>query len=382
MKKRIAAFAAAAMTLVSVVTGCGEKASEEKEPVMRDISTMEVVKEMGIGINLGNTFEACGGWIDNSSVTNFEKAWGSPEITPEMIQGYADAGFGVLRVPVAWSNMMDLDTYEISQEYIDRVKEVVGWALDDGMYVIMNIHWDSGWWEGFPTVKDRCMLRYTTIWEQLCDNFGEFGDKLMFESLNEEGGWDSLWDRYSGDDSGKKESFDLLNEINQTFVDVVRGSGDNNAQRHLLIAGYNTDIDCTCDELFVMPDDPADRCAVSVHYYTPSTFCLLAEDASWGKAKTAWGSPRDYTELEKYMDMVRERFVDNGVPVIIGEFGAVATANKTDEQVRKYNAAVCEAACSRNICPVLWDVTDVFYDRTACEFKDKEMLEMMLAARE
>ncbi|MBQ8961568.1 MAG: glycoside hydrolase family 5 protein [Ruminococcus sp.] len=375
-KRIIAALSAAALCLSS---GCVRSDTGGKTGEMRDTTTAELVEEMGIGINLGNTFEACGGWISGDSVSDYETAWGSPVITEEMIRGYADSGFGVLRVPVAWSNMMDLDTYEIDQRYIDRVKEVVGWALDDGMCVIMNIHWDGGWWEGFPTVKDRCMERYTAIWSQLCENFGGFGDKLMFESLNEEGGWSSLWDRYQdGESEGKKESFGLLNEINQTFVDIVRGSGGNNEKRHLLIAGYNTDVDLTCDPLFVMPDDPAGRCAVSVHYYTPSNFCLLAEDADWGKAKPAWGSPRDYTELEKYMDMLKEHFVDKGVPVIIGEFGAVATANKTDEQVRKYNVAVVSSARERGICPVLWDVTGVFYDRDLCQFMDQEMLSQFM----
>lgn len=387
MIKRIFSAAVAAASLGALFTGCGENggtgtAEKKQENKMRDISTMEVVDEMGIGINLGNTFESCGDWIDDSSVTNFEKAWGSPEITPEMIKGYADAGFGVLRVPVAWSNMMDLDTFDISQEYIDRVKEVVGWAIEDDMYVIMNIHWDSGWWEGFPTSKERCMTRYTRIWEQLCDNFGEFGDKLMFESLNEEGGWDSLWNRYGQDETGKSDSYALLNEINQKFVDIVRGSGGNNAQRHLLIAGYCTDVDLTCDELFVMPDDPAGRCAVSVHYYTPTNFSIIDKDASWGKAKTAWGSPRDYNELAKNMDKLKTRFIDSGVPVIIGEYGAVATANKTPEQVRMYNIAVCEAACERKLCPVLWDITGVFYDRSECKFKDEDMLAGMLAAKD
>ncbi|MBP5363568.1 MAG: glycoside hydrolase family 5 protein [Ruminococcus sp.] len=348
---------------------------------IRNISTAEVVNEMGIGINLGNTFESCGDWIDSSSVSNYEKAWGSPEITPEIIQGYADAGFGVLRVPVAWSNMMDLETFDISQDYIDRVKEVVSWAIEDNMYVIMNIHWDSGWWSGFPTVKERCMTRYTRIWEQLCENFAEFGDKLMFESLNEEGGWESLWNRYGTDDTGKADSYELLNEINQKFVDIVRSSGGNNSERHLLIAGYCTDIDLTCDELFKMPDDPAKRCAVSVHYYTPSTFCILESDASWGKARTSWGSPRDRKELEQNMDKMKSCFVDKGVPVIIGEFGAVATKNKTESQVRNYNIVVCEEACKRGLCPVLWDITDVFYDRTICQFKDADMLYGMMQAK-
>lgn len=102
--------------LISLFAGCSSPKSE-----MRDISTMELVREMGLGINLGNTFESCGGWISNTSVTNYETGWGSPVITQEMIQGYADSGFGVLRVPVAWSNMMTGD-YDINPNYLSRVR--------------------------------------------------------------------------------------------------------------------------------------------------------------------------------------------------------------------------------------------------------------------
>ncbi|MBQ1463548.1 MAG: glycoside hydrolase family 5 protein [Ruminococcus sp.] len=379
--RRFTAFSAACVMLASCTAGCAGKSDDSAED-MRDITTMELVRDMGIGINLGNTFESCGDWIDSSSVSNFERGWGSPLITEEIIKGYADCGFGVLRVPVAWSNMMDMDTYQIDQSYIDRVKEVVGWAIDDGMYVIMNIHWDGGWWDGFPTRKEQCMERYRAIWTQLCENFGSFSDKLMFESLNEEGGWSELWDRYSGSEEGKAESYALLGEINQEFVNIVRSSGGNNEKRHLLIAGYNTDVDLTCDDMFVLPDDPALRYAVSVHYYTPSTFCILDKDASWGKAKSTWGSPRDYTELNGYMDKLKERFIDQGIPVIVGEYGAVATANKTDETIRKYNTAVTEAMYSRGICPVLWDTTGTFYDRTECRFIDQQMLDEIMAVKQ
>lgn len=373
MKKKITAALSAAVLALAALTGCGNSGS------MRDISTQELVRDMGIGINLGNTFESCGDWIDSSSVTNYETGWGSPVITQEMIQGYADEGFGVLRIPVAWSNMMGED-YEINPDYLARVKEVVSWALDSKLYVIMNIHWDGGWWEKFPEDKDEYMKKYTSIWNQLCDEFKDFSDYLMFESLNEEGCWNSVWNQWGGTE-GKEEAYALLNEINQEFVDIVRKSGGNNKKRHLLIAGYATDVALTCDELFEMPEDKQNRCAVSVHYYTPSTFCILEEDADWGKAIATWGSPRDLAELENNMDMLKETFVDNGVPVIIGEYG-VSTGNKTDDQVRNYITTVCEAAYSREMCPVLWDITDVFYSRTEYKMKDREMIEQMLAVEE
>ena len=160
----------------------------------------------------------------------------------------------------------------------------------------------------------------------------------------------------------------------------MRNSGGNNARRHLLIAGYATDVDLTCDEAFRMPEDPAGRCAVSVHYYSPATFCILEEDADWGKARSRWGSPREQRVLESDMDKLKETFVDNGVPVIIGEYGC-AVRNKEEESVKLFLSSVAGAARSRGMCPVLWDVTDVFYDRTACQMKDEDLHQRLLAAK-
>lgn len=382
-----AAATTAATTVVTTTEATTTTAEEttvtEASPSnasMRDMTTAQIVKEMGLGINLGNTMEACGDWINkNGGVRAYETAWGSPVITEDMIKGYANCGFGVLRIPVAWSNLMD-SNYTINSDYMARVKQIVDWTINSGMYAIVNIHYDSGWWEKFPTQKDECMKKYTRIWEQISYAFKDYGDKLMFESLNEEGGWQSMWNRYSGSTAGKAESFGLLNEINQKFVDIVRASGGNNSLRHLLIAGYNTDIELTCDSAFVMPKDSANRCAVSVHYYTPASFCILEEDADWGKAKSTWGSSAEIKELQKYMDMVKKSFVDKGIPVIIGEYGT-ATKNKDTESIRLFLSSVAKEAYSRDMCPVLWDTTNVFYDRQKCGFIDSVLLERIMAAK-
>ncbi|MBD2871066.1 glycoside hydrolase family 5 protein [Paenibacillus arenilitoris] len=360
------------ITALSLLSACSK---DEQGAQMREITTMELVKEMGIGINLGNTFESTGDWISGFSVTSYETAWGSPIITEEMIKGYASEGFGVLRIPVSWSNMMGED-YTINPDYLDRVKEVVDWALDSGLYVILNLHWDGGWFEKFPTEKEESMYKYTRIWTQLADSFKSYDDYLMLESFNEEGNWLDLWNYYAGT-NGKEEAYELLNEINQTFVDIVRGSGGNNERRHLLIAGYITDIEKTVDELYKMPNDPQNRSAVSIHYYTPPTFAILDEDAEWGKARAEWGTDEDLAELNKLMDMVKTRFIDEGIPVIMGEFG-LATKNKTQEMIRLYLTSVNKAAYSRGIVPVLWDVTNVFYNRNTNEMNDKVLLEQLM----
>jgi endoglucanase len=319
---------------------------------MRDITTMELVYEMGIGINLGNTMEAMGG----------ERAWGSPPVTEEMIAGYAAAGFKSLRIPVAWSQQMD-DGYLIYGPRMDRVQEIVDWTLAHGMIAVVNIHWDGGWWEAFPTEKEESMKRYTSFWAQISERFKDYGDTLIFESANEELGWDSMWNRWSGSTRGKDEFYALTNEVNQVFVDLVRASGGNNDRRHLLIAGPHTDIDLTVDPMFKMPNDPQNRCAVSVHYYTPSTFAILAADANWGKMRDSWGTEADFAELNRQMDKVKSTFIDQGIPVIVGEFGA-EKKNKQPGMVHLYINSVCEAVYVRGMCPMLWDTPGSnFYDR-------------------
>ena len=364
-----------------VLSGCGESDDTTAGVTeIRDMTTVELVHDMGQGINLGNTLEACGSWISPSGgVFGYETAWGSPIITQEAIQGYADLGFGVLRIPVAWSNLMEED-YTISQELMDRVKQVTDWTLEAGMYAIVNIHWDGGWWEKFPTDYDECMKKYTRVWEQICEAFKDYGDKVMFESLNEELGWNSVWNQYGGGTDGKAESYGIGNDINQKFVDIVRASGGNNEGRHLLIAGYNTDVTLTCDDEFKMPNDPAGRCAVSVHYYTPSTFCILEKDESWGKAKKTWGNEKDLEELQKYMDMLKTTFIDKGIPVIVGEYG-VAQGNKEKEQIENFMVTVSEAIYDIGACPVIWDIHNAFYNRNTHQFLFPEMLEKIMEAK-
>lgn len=343
---------------------------------------MQIVQEMGIGINLGNTYEACGDWIaqwGDGTPESYETAWGSPVITKAMIKGYKTAGFDSLRIPVAWSNMMESD-YTISEAYLEAVREVVDWALDCDLYVIINLHYDNGWMEQFPTNKSQCMKKYTRIWEQVSEAFKDYGDHLIFESQNEELGWSSVWNPWAGT-AGKSESYALVNEINQKFVDIVRSSGGNNGERHLLISGYNTGIETSCDPLFRMPDDPAGRCAISVHYYTPSTFAILTEDASWGKARSTWGTTADFAELEQQMDMMKENFVDKGIPVIIGEYGC-PTENKDMDSVRLFLSSVCSYAVDRDMCPMLWSTPGHLYDRGSCKMTDKELHELLLAAAE
>ncbi len=371
--KKLLSLLSAAIILISECT------ANPGEQTMRDMTTQELIEDMGLGINLGNTMEATGDWIHDGSVTAYETCWGSPVITEEMIKGYKDAGFGVVRVPANWSNMMAED-YTLNANYVARIHQIVDWILANDMYVILNTHHEK-WLGDMPTNEDEVLLKFTRIWEQIAESFKDYDDRLMFEGLNEEAGYDSVWNQYGSSTEGKDIAYGYVNTLNQTFVDTVRATGGNNAERHLLVAGYYTDVVRTCDEMFVVPNDPANRVAVSVHYYTPSTLTILEADADWGKAKTDWGSESDIAELEKMMDMLTETFVSKGIPVIVGEYGCFGK-NKTQDVKRAYMIDVCRETYERNMLPILWDTHDTFYNRYTCTYNDPLMLEQMMAIPE
>jgi len=352
------------LSLLLFASSCQEMPvsdSYRDDGTMRDLTTAELISLMGLGINLGNTFEAAGSWI-SPTVAAHETAWGSPIIIQPMIQGYKTAGFNTLRIPVAWSNLMDKSTYTISPDLLNRIQVIVNWTLESGMYAVVNLHWDGGWIEKFPDNYDECMKRYTRIWEQVAERFKDYGDYLLFESQNEELGFDSLWNKYGGTGDanmqGKARAYEIVNAINQKFTDVIRASGGNNLHRHILIAGYHTNIDNTCDPLFKMPDDPADRIAVKVHYYDPFSFTHLEEEVNWGgiiKPTWTWGTSAERSQLNSELDKMKASFIDKGIPVAIGEYG-MAKQGVTQEEITKYTLAVTEAMYSRGMLPMLWDV--------------------------
>ena len=133
--------------------------------------------------------------------------------------------------------------------------------------------------------------------------------------------------------------------------------------------------------MFRIPEDPVNRCAISVHYYTPPTFAILEEDADWGKMRSTWGTDSDFAELNRYMDKIKTQLIDRGVPVIIGEYGCPKN-NKDPESVRLFLTSVCRAAYERGICPILWDVTGSHYDRVNCRMYDQELMDSLLSVQE
>ena len=346
-------------------------------------TTMQITRDMGIGINLGNTMESYGEWIwtyGDHTPKSYETAWGSPVITKDMIRGIKSEGFGVMRLPVHWFNMMG-PNYTINSDYVKRVKEIVNWAIEAKLYVILNIHHDENeFFKNLPTKTEETIKNFKHIWTQLADAFKSYDDYLMFESLNEEACWESVYNEWTGEISDKIKAFDLNFKLNQAFIDVIRSSGGNNQERHLLLAGYCTDVAKTCDPLYKLPVDPMNRYAISMHYYTPSNFCIITEDQGWGKARSTWGTSDDIDELNKNLDLIQKTYINKGIPVILGEYGA-PIKNKDYNSVKNFLYSVCKGAYDRHILPILWDVAEQHYDREAGAMRNKNLGDLLRSVK-
>lgn len=372
------------LTALLLLLGCVPAASAETAidiyAMNPDLTALEMVRLMGNGINLGNTMEAYGrvSLGLNADPTAYETYWGQPVTTREMIQGMKDAGFDALRIPVAWTNTMDFehDDFTIAESYLDRVEEIVVWALEAGMYVVVNDHWDGGWLGMFgsatPALQERALNLYTALWTQVGERFAKYGDHLIFEAANEEFG-NRLNDTDYAPDSGTLDEdacYRKVAELNQIFVDLIRAQGGNNAQRFLLIPGYNTDVARTVDDRFVMPTDSAEsRLLLSVHYYDPSGYCIQGSLNSWGTTK-------DYDQMNTTLALL-EKYTAQGYGIVIGECGVVAAT--ADGGVRndtiKYMTNLLNNCDLYGYCPLLWD-TNFLYQRSRCAMITEDVAEL------
>jgi len=305
---------------------------------------------MVIGWNLGNSLD----------VPDGETAWGNPVVTDALIAAVADAGFGAVRVPVTWApHLGPAPDYTIEPAWFDRVEEVVGYVTAHDMYAIINIHHDGAdGYEGVewlslndamgavtPENDAAVQAQFTQVWEQIAVRFADHDHRLIFESMNE---------IHDGYDAPQPAYYDIINELNQTFVDVVRGSGGGNERRVLVVPGYNTNIEYTLAG-FEPPVDPTpDKLILSVHYYDPWSFAGGATTPTWGAASPGtdpWGQ-EDWV-LGQFGQLA-DTYVDQGLPMIIGEYGAVNQAGFEDYR-RYYMEYVTKVAADAGIVPVYWD---------------------------
>ena len=394
MKKRFLHLFSLMLAVLMLIpcVGSAEEAVVDNGVMREGLTALEATRLMGNGINLGNTLEACDNnvGIKTNAPLSYETSWGQPKTTQAMIDGMKAAGFDTIRIPVAWmTNATHLyeGDYTIDAGYMDRVEEVVRYARKAGMYVIINDHWDGGWYGMFGSesaeTRALAMEAYKGMWQQIAERFRDYSDYLIFESANEElgGRFDENSPLYCSDSVvtylTDDERYALTNEINQTFVDVVRATGGNNATRFLLIAGYSTNIDQTCDDRFQMPKDTVDsKLMVSVHYYDPWSYCGASSAAS----ATKWGKVSDYEYLDQQLAKMT-KFTEAGYGVVIGEYGALPGSDGLKDNTLAYHTAFLDACTKYNLTNCLWDCSGL-YKRVSQTFADDDILAMYQEKRQ
>jgi len=332
-----------------------------------------IAAEMGAGWNLGNTMELIGV---------------QPIPTKTLFDSIKAAGFRTVRIPAAWSMHADQTTHIIEPDsgWL-RLKR--SWiAIQDSLFVVLNIHWDNGWLEGKidsaatkPALLSNMKARQGAYWKQISSTFRNYDHHLIFASANEPG-------------VDKQENLNILMSIHQIFIDTVRSTGGNNASRTLILQGPSTSFEHTADWVTTLPKDViTDRIMVEAHFY-PYQFCLMSQPADWGAPFYYWGKANHSTTdanhnstwgEESYVDsqfnLMKPKYLDKNIPVLVGEFGALKRLTLTDNNLklailsrRHFYNYVVKAALSRGMIPVAWDAggkgdgTMTIFDRA----KDKE----------
>ena len=346
---------------------------------------MEFLKDLGVGWNLGNTFDAeKGGWNANADEMTLETAWCGAKTTPEIFDTLRAAGFSTVRIPVSWHDHVTGDDCRISERWLARVQEVVGWALERGFYVILNIHHDERQFLPSAEHAEEAARYIEAIWTQLAERFREYDDHLIFESMNEPRlvGHGNEW-YYDPNVPDCVQAAECINRLNQIFVDTVRASGGHNADRYLMVPGYDAAPGGVLNDVFVLPRDTAEnRIIVSAHAYTPYAFALQ----EGGKQDFDSAYPSDTQEIIGFMNALYDRYITQGIPVVIGEFGARDKGGNLQARVN-FTAFYTAAASARNLPCLLWDNHafkgngELFgvLDRKTAAFAYPEIIEAMMA---
>ena len=327
-----------------------------------DITSEDIINEMGFGWNLGNTLDAHRE-VQNQGLKS-ETYWDNPLTTEEIIKGIAQKGIKTIRIPVTWHNHLIDAKYTIDPEWMKRVKTIVDWSINQNLYVILNIHHDYAnyisessisYGDGFyPLFKDKEESEkfLYNVWKQISEAFNNgYDHHLIFEALNEPHleGTNFAW-KYIKGEQLCEEAVSILNEYMQLIVKTIRESGGNNEKRFLMICPIIADVYAAINSDFIFPNDKKynpnkNKLILSVHSYSPSEFTESNDILIY----------KDEYNINQY-DMFHnlyEKFILKGYNIIFGEFGAV-NKNNTEERI-KWGKYYIETAKKHHMSCVIWD---------------------------
>lgn len=321
-----------------------------------------ITSQMVIGWNLGNTLECSNtNFKSNANPAKFAKAWGQPEPTAELVQTVKDAGFNTIRIPVTWYEKLEWDEssqmYVVNDQWMNYVKQVVDYAYDRDMFIILNVHH-----EDFINVAQFTDETYADasekledIWTQVSETFADYDQHLIFEGMNEPRQTGnpnvSEWGNGSGDNG---YSWQYINNLNKVFADTVRGQGSSaNKERLLMMPAYVATSDSTAIKNLQIPEN-AGNVAISVHAYSPYFFTMDTSSYANHEFPGASGYGEDYesslTNLFNGLDQMQK---EKNAPIIIGEFSA-SDFDNTESRVNWAKSYLSKAKAAGIPC-VLWD---------------------------
>ena len=343
-------------------------------------SGKEAVASIGAGWNLGNTLDSYGTWINAPAgdYKAYETAWQNPVTSKAMIDSVRDQGFNAIRIPVTWSQHID-GKGKVDKKWMERVKEVVDYAYDDGLYVILNVHHDTGeggsdkvsWIFAEGSTYKKTRKKFAGLWTEIANEFKDYGGRLLFEGYNEMLDKKNTWNAPSS-----SSSYGPVNDYAQLFVDTVRATGGNNVQRNLIVNTYVASIDQAVLDNFKIPSDSASGHLIAeVHCYSPWGFTGTSKSVTWTSVHKDFGDA-DRSEIDGIMGRLKSWSDKNNVAVIIGEFGAEFKEN--EDQIASYASYFVDAAGKAGIKCFYWDNGDfktsgeggyAIFDRKAMSWK-------------
>ncbi len=346
--KKLLSVLLAMLICLAALAGCNAEVKEpeihshnDPEAESKTYATQaELIEAMGMGWNLGNTLDAPEG----------ETAWGQPVTTKEMIAKIKELGFSSIRIPVSWGkHVSEKPEYVIDAKWMARVREVIDYAMESDLIVVINSHHDNGIYEPRKKNADDAVEYISAIWSQIAQEFKDYDQSLIFEAMNEprlEGTRYEWWLDINALDC--QIAADIINNCNQAFVDAVRAAGGNNTDRYLLSSVYCGSPDSAMIDEYKLPTDTAEgKIMLAVHAYTPYNLAM-GDDM---KVKDFGSSQQK--DIDWFIGRLYNKFVKNGVHVVIDEMGII---NKNNPQAR-YDWAkyyVSKAKANGMACMV-WD---------------------------
>ena len=281
----------------------------------------DAVKNMGVGWNLGNTLDAADASKTWTTTAQHETCWGQPVTKPELMKMMKEAGFGAIRVPITWYQEMDKDG-KVNDAWMKRVKEVVDYVIDNGMYCIINVHHDTGdgtqWLHASSTNYNTNQAKYEGLWKQIAEKFKDYDQKLLFEAYNEMLDDKNTWNEPLSDDGYK-----AINSYAKSFVTTVRNTGGNNKDRNLIVNTYSASSTANAMKALDLPEESG-HIIFQLHSYP-----------NWKSESNA------KSEIDNLINNIKTNLL-NRAPVIIGEYATFTTwpANldyyATDKKVAFY----------------------------------------------